>query len=178
VGLGPVIFAQVPVAVSAGGIEIAKVHVPNSMRNLEIAERFFEGALRSTVWTHWTLRMRLDDRQGLWLPVDRTGRRKNDGGHVIPRYGIEEHEPPTQIVPVIHSRIAHRFAHVGATGKMKNNVNLLALKNAIEFFPGVGGVRKVGHHQFRTHDGLAMSFAQVVEDHDPLASIQELTHSM
>ena len=176
--LGPVIFAQIPIGVSAGSIEIAKVHVANSMRNLEIAECFFEGALRSTVWTHWTLRMRLENRHDLWLPVDRTGRRKNDGGNVVPRHGIEEHEPPAQIVPVIHSWLAHRFAHVGATGKMKNDINLLTLKNAIEFFPRVGGVSKVGHNQFRTHDRLAVPLAQIIEDHYALASIQELAHGV
>ena len=84
----------------------------------------------------------------------------------------------THVVFVILPGIPNRLSYVSPAGEMKHHVDLFALEDAVESLPRLSGLGKISRHQLDSLDGFPVSLAQIIQDHDTLASTNELPYGM
>jgi hypothetical protein len=113
-------------------VEITQVDVTYSVGDFEILERHLEDELRPPIGAERTLGMLFNKRDGFRFTVGCATRGKNDGPYTVPCHGGEKLYTTAHIGPIVFSRIADRFSHIGSAGEMKDHVKGLTAEELIE----------------------------------------------
>lgn len=174
VGFDVVIFAQSEAGTS--GIEVAKSDLLKAMEVGKPVKHFLEHQLGFAIGIDGLLRLVLGDGSvGLRDSIGGAGGGEDDFFHSGGKHGFEKAESPGDIVAKVALRLGHGFADKSNGGEVDNGFGPLLFHRLGEF-RGLGdiGFEKSGSGI----DGLAVAFAEVVDDKDFVPGIAEFGDAM
>src|SRR5207249_969132 len=167
VDLRRMIFAKLALRVGPGSVEIAESGPSKIVRARVMDERPLDRELRLTVAVDRPLGMRFLDRRLGRLSVSRAGGRKHEGVHPFVYHRLEHADRADDVVAVIAHGMTNRFADVEESGEVHDRRYLVVPQRSTES----GDVGDVAFDERAVADRVAMAGAQVVEDHDAIASL-------
>ena len=101
VSFGVVSFADEPVGVGAGGVEVSQVDVFDAEGGIVVAEDLFDHAFGSAIGGDGILGVMFVDGDGFGVSIDGTGRREDEIGDIELAHDVEEIEGVDDVVAVV-----------------------------------------------------------------------------
>jgi hypothetical protein len=137
-------------------------------------QHFFEHQFGFAVGINGPLREILGHGHAVRRSVSGAGGTENELADFVLDCGVEEFETRGDIVAKIFAGILHRFADQRVGGEVDDGLGLGFLDGAV----GGGRVTEISFDEFRARiDGGTVSFAEVVQDGDFVARIDEFLNA-